>query len=85
MKHTKKLFSVLLTLVMALALTVPAFAAEAVNKTNHTYDAYQIFAATSQNGDGGALGNITWGNGIASAAFLSALQADSLCGGHRLT
>ena len=27
MKHTKKLFSVLLTLVMALALAVPAFAA----------------------------------------------------------
>lgn len=79
MKNMKKLVSVLLALVMALALTVPAFAVNVDNKTTHTYDAYQIFAATSQNGDGGALGNITWGNGIDSATFLNALKADARC------
>ena len=79
MKHMKKLVSVLLTLVMALALTVPAFAVNVDNKTTHTYDAYQIFAATSQNEDGGALGNITWGSGINHETFLSALQADARC------
>ena len=79
MKNMKKLVSVLLTLVMALALTIPAFAATVVNGTDHTYDAYQIFAATSQNGDGGALGNITWGTGITFDAFLSALKGDDRC------
>lgn len=79
MKHMKKLVSVLLTLVMALVLAVPALAATVENATNHTYDAYQIFAATSQNGDGGALGNITWGTGITFDAFLSALKGDDRC------
>ena len=79
MKNMKKLVSVLLTLVMVLALTVPAFAVNVDNKTTHTYDAYQIFAATSQNGNGGALGNITWGSGINHETFLSALQADARC------
>ena len=53
MKHAKKFASLLLALVMALALTVPAFGATVENATDHTYEAYQIFAATSQNGDGG--------------------------------
>lgn len=79
MKHMKKLVSVLLTLVMTLVLAIPAFAATVVNGTDHTYDAYQIFAATSQNGDGGALGNITWGSGINDGAFLDALKADARC------
>lgn len=79
MKNMKKLVSVLLTLVMALALTVPAFAVNVDNKTTHTYDAYQIFAATSQNGNGGALGNITWGSGINHETFLSALKGDDRC------
>ena len=48
MKHTKKLFSVLLTLVMALALAVPAFAAGTnsitVNnaKKGETYSIYKM-------------------------------------------
>lgn len=79
MKHTKKLASLLLALVLAFALAVPAFAATVENKTTHSYEAYQIFAATSQNGDGGALGNITWGNGVVSANFLTALKADNRC------
>ena len=79
MKHVKKLVGVLLTLVMVVALMAPAMAATVANETNHAYDAYQIFAATSQNGDGGSLGNITWGSGINHEAFLTALKGDDRC------
>ena len=79
MKHAKKFASLLLALVMVFALAVPAFAATVANETDHTYEAYQIFAATSQNGDGGSLGNITWGTGINHEAFLTALQGDERC------
>ncbi len=49
MKKAKKLTAVLLSLVMVLALAVPAFAAENYSITitptsdKHTYEAYQIF------------------------------------------
>ena len=55
MKHTKKLFAIALTLIMALALSVPAFAAvDNTQKTitianpedGQTYTAYKIFDAT---------------------------------------
>ncbi len=60
MKTMKKLASLLLALVMALALAVPAFAAgETYSITianaaaGHTYEAYQIFAGDlSTNADG---------------------------------
>lgn len=78
MKYLKKLASMVLSLAMALSLAVPALAAEKVdNQTDHTYQAYQIFAATNQANADGALGNITWGKGINSSAFLTALKADS--------
>lgn len=79
MKTIKKLASAVLALAMVLSLSVSALAESATvdNQTKHTYDAYQIFAATSQESDGGALGNITWGNGIKSADFLAALKTDS--------
>lgn len=80
MKRIKAWTSLLLALVMALSLSANALAAETAtvdNKTTHTYDAYQIFSATSQSTDGGQLGNINWGTGINSAAFLTALKADS--------
>ena len=65
MKHTKKLFSVLLTLVMALALTIPAFAAQEGTLTGgsitindavpgQTYKAYQILYLESYNADANA-------------------------------
>ena len=81
MKHAKKLASVLLALVMVFAMATTASAVMVDNQTNHTYDAYQIFTATSQNVDGGALGNIEWGDGIISADFLTALKADTRCNG----
>lgn len=56
MRFTKRLASLLLVAVMALALTIPALAAE------HTYEIYQIFTGDVSNG---TLSNVKWGkNGI---------------------
>ena len=65
MKHMKKLASVLLTLVMALVLTVPAFAAQEGTLTGGSitindavpeqiYNAYQLLYLESYNKDAGA-------------------------------
>lgn len=88
MKKARKLTAVLLSLVMLLALVVPASAAENYSitihndKTGHTYEAYQIFAgtvssdeATAGNVKGPMLGGITWGSGVDGAALLAALKA----------
>ena len=88
MKKARKLTAVLLSLVMLLALVVPASAAENYSitihndKTGHTYEAYQIFAGTvssdeETNGETGGpmLGDITWGSGVNGGALLTALQA----------
>lgn len=88
MKKARKLTAVLLSLVMLLALVVPASAAENYSitihndKTGHTYEAYQIFAgtvssdeATAGNVKGPMLGDITWGSGVDGAALLAALKA----------
>ena len=87
MKKTKQLAAVLLSLVMLLALAIPAAAADTYsitiqnNKEGHIYEAYQIFAGTvSDNETDGAtdpgpmLGGITWGTGVDGAALLAALQ-----------
>ena len=76
MKHMKKLVSVLLTLVMALALTIPAFAANVTNSTNHSYKAYQIFSGT-QADNSAPLGDVEWGSGINGEAFLRELKTDA--------
>lgn len=88
MKKARKLTAVLLSLVMLLALVVPASADENYSitihndKTGHIYEAYQIFAGTVSDDetdgetDGGPmLGDITWGSGVDGAALLTALQA----------
>ena len=88
MKKARKLTAVLLSLVMLLALVVPASAAENYSitihndKTGHTYEAYQIFAGTVSNdaatdgeAEGPMLGDITWGSGVDGAALLAALKA----------
>ena len=88
MKKARKLTAVLLSLVMLLALVVPASAAENYSitihndKTGHIYEAYQIFAgtvssdaATDGETEGPMLGGITWGRGVDGAALLTALQA----------
>ena len=88
MKKARKLTAVLLSLVMLLALVIPASAAENYSitihndKTGHIYEAYQIFAGTVSDDetdgetDGGPmLGDITWGSGVDGGALLTALQA----------
>lgn len=88
MKKARKLTAVLLSLVMLLALVIPASAAENYSitihndKTGHTYEAYQIFAGTvSSDGatdgetEGPMLGDITWGTGVNGDALLEALKA----------
>lgn len=88
MKKARKLTAVLLSLVLLLALVVPASAAENYSitihndKTGHTYEAYQIFAGTVSDDetdgetDGGPmLGDIIWGSGVDGAALLAALKA----------
>ena len=76
MKTMKKLASLLLALVMALALAVPAFAAGetySIKITNaaagHTYEAYQIFAGdlSTNADDKKVLSNIIWGSGVSDA------------------
>ena len=87
MKKAKKLAAVLLSLTMAMLLTIPAFAAENYSitirndKTGHTYEAYQIFtgdvssdAQQGGNEEGPILSNIVWGRGVNGAGLLAALQ-----------
>ena len=96
MKQAKKLAAVLLSLMLVLALAVPASAAGNYtititnDQTGHTYEAYQIFAGdvsddTQQEGnvEGPILSNITWGSGVDNtryAALLAALQANGTIG-----
>lgn len=63
MKHTKKLASLLLALVMVFALAATAFAAKnatisAPKESTRTYDVYQIFTGDLHEG---VLSNIKWG------------------------
>lgn len=76
MKHMKKLVTLLLTLIMTLALAVPAAAATVQNNTSHAYKAYQIFSGTQGEGET-ALGDVAWGTGIDSAKFLAAVRKDT--------
>ena len=70
MKHARKLAGILLAMVMALALALPAFAEETYTITiknataGHTYEAYQIFAGDLSEG---TLSNIAWGSGVSEA------------------
>lgn len=76
MKHARKLAGILLAMVMALALALPAFADETTTysltitgtKTGHTYDVYQIFTGeisgaqgSSAENNGYVLSNVKYG------------------------
>lgn len=92
MKFTKRIISVLLSIMMIAALTVTAFADDTktttytitINNTasGHTYEAYQIFAGDLSGDDtnGYVLSNITWGSGVAGDALLTALKVDATIG-----
>ena len=63
MKRMKKLAAMMLSLIMALVLAVPAFAAEntytiTAPSNDHTYEVYQIFTGDYANG---VLSNVKWG------------------------
>lgn len=81
MKLTKKFFSVLLVLILALSLAVSAFAEDGnsititnVDSKEHIYNAYQIFEGDyTAIGGVKTLSNITWGDGVDGVAVLAAL------------
>lgn len=84
MKKMRKLLAVMLTLIMAMAMMVPAMAAGETytitienNKDGHTYQAYQVFAGDLSEG---VLSNIQWGTGVNGEALLAALKADGTIG-----
>lgn len=90
MKLMKRIASVLLTMIMVIAMAVPAFAADSTkytititpgdnDKGTHTYEAYQIFKGDLSKDKNGkkVLSNIDWGNNIDSAEFLKELQKDA--------
>ena len=66
---------------MAADNTVTVTVPNTANLQNHTYTAYQILTG-SQAESGGALGSTSWGTGIDSANFLTALRADKTIGGY---
>ncbi len=82
MKHTRKLASLLLALVMVFALATTAFAATVTVPSDgilkdHTFTAYQIFSGREEKG---VLSDVKWGSGINDTAFLAALKADETYG-----
>ncbi|MGI6071646.1 MAG: isopeptide-forming domain-containing fimbrial protein [Lachnospiraceae bacterium] len=77
MKTSKKSVALFLGLVMTILTGISTMAATVtVPDESHTYVAYQIFTGTQAESEG-ALGNVQWGDGIASSAFLDALKAET--------
>ena len=66
---------------MAADNTVTVTVPNTANLQNHKYTAYQILTG-SQAESGGALGSTSWGTGIDSAKFLTALKADNTIRGY---
>lgn len=82
MKHMKKFVGLVLAMIMALAMTMTAFAATVTVPSagilkDHTFTAYQIFSGREEDG---TLSDVQWGNGINSEDFLAALKADTTYG-----
>ena len=88
MKRIKRIASLLLALVMVIAMALPVMAADnnehkitvsqnTADKTEHTYEAYQIFKGDLAEKDGKkVLSNIEWGAGVNGDALLTALKED---------
>lgn len=84
MNAMKKGFALLMSLVLVLAMAIPALAAENSNtltitsKTSgHTYQAYQVFQGDYHEG---ILSNVTWGGNVDGESLLTALKADETVG-----
>lgn len=88
MKSIKKVFAIILVMVMVLACGAIAFAADTEEpetysitisntEAGHTYTAYQIFEGELSDS---TLSDIKWGSGINGADLLTALKADTVFG-----
>ena len=89
MKRMKKIVSILLAMAMVVGMSLTVFAADnnqhkitvtqnVDDKTEHTYEAYQIFAGDLATvGGQQILSNIIWGKGVNEDALLAALQVDA--------
>ena len=82
MKIVKKMLALMLTVLMLVGLmATTALADDSIKITvkneaaDHQYTAYQVFKG-DLNAEG-VLSNVTWGDGIDSAAFLTALKSNS--------
>ena len=74
MKRMKKMLAMLLAVVMVMAMSATAFAAEKpADLSKHTFTAYQIFNADSIDANK-ELSNITWGEGITAEGQAALLE-----------
>lgn len=81
MKKLKRIFSLMIAVVMVLAMNVTAFAEDdetysitiSNSNTGHTYEAYQVFQGDLS---GNVLSNVEWGTGVKGDTLLTALKAD---------
>lgn len=84
----KKMFALILAIVMVMGLATTVMAAEkqevSVGTTRHTYEIYQIFEGT-QTAEDATLTDIKWGSAFTdsdASAFLAALKADTKIGSY---
>ena len=84
MKAMKKTFALLMSLVLILAMAIPAMAAGTGNQltitsktSGHTYEAYQVFQGDYHEG---VLSNVEWGSNVKGNALLTDLKADAKLG-----
>ena len=84
MKHMKKVFALMLAVIMTLTMSVTAFAAkdtahqiaissDAGQKEDHSYEAYQIFVGTYDT-TSKQLQNFAWGDGVNTTGLLTELK-----------
>lgn len=76
MKKMKRLVALALSVVMVLAMSVFASAADTksnVDLTKHTFSAYQIFSGTWDS-ESKNLSDIDWGDGVVASSLMDALQ-----------
>lgn len=82
MKTMKKLFALLLAVLMVMGMATTAMADPititiANEATGHKYEAYQVFAGTLSS-DGKVLTEVEWGSGVDGTALLAALKSSDL-------